>query len=53
MNDKIKVTWEGDFLGSTSYTNLLHKYLLIPEWQRVTNPHLHKQIIVSCISTIC
>ncbi|XP_065882454.1 hapless 2-like [Dysidea avara] len=42
---QIKVTWEGDFLGSTSYTNLLHKYLLIPEWQRVENPHLHKQII--------
>ena len=48
---KIKVTWEGDFLGSTSYTNLLHKYLLIPEWQRVKNPHWHKQIMVSNVST--
>ena len=45
---KIKVSWEGDFYGATTYTNLLHKYVLIPEWQRVDNPQNHEQIMV-CI----
>jgi len=40
------VSWEGDFYGANTYTNLLHKYVLVPEWQRVDNPHLHRQIKV-------
>lgn len=43
---KIKVSWEGDFFGANTYTNLLHKYVLIPEWQRVRDPQNHEQIMV-------
>ena len=47
---QIKVSWEGDFYGANTYTNLLHKYVLIPEWQRVREPHRHEQIMVCSVS---
>lgn len=46
---KIKVSWEGDFYGATTYTNLLHRYVLIPEWQRVKDPQDHVQIMVCSV----